>query len=146
MNSSPKKPEKTEATYSTISSSRDFFISYNAHDTVWAEWMAWHLEDAGYTTIVQCWDFLPGANFVLEMDTALKRAQQTLLVLSSHYLQARFPMPEWASIFSEDPTGEFKKLIPVRVEDVSLSGLLRSIIYIDLVGKSEAAAKEELIS
>jgi hypothetical protein len=46
---------------------KDFFISYAKADQPWAEWIAWKLEDAGYSTVIQAWDFRPGANFVLEM-------------------------------------------------------------------------------
>lgn len=28
---------------------KDFFISYNSADRTWAEWIAWQLEEAGYT-------------------------------------------------------------------------------------------------
>jgi TIR domain-containing protein len=35
----------------------DFFISYRASDKSWAEWVAWQLEEAGYTTFLQAWAF-----------------------------------------------------------------------------------------
>jgi hypothetical protein len=28
---------------------KDFFISYHKVDKTWAEWIAWHLEEAGYS-------------------------------------------------------------------------------------------------
>jgi len=31
---------------------KDFFISYTGADRQWAEWIAWHLEQAGYSTII----------------------------------------------------------------------------------------------
>ena len=37
----------------------DFFISYNHKDEQWATWIAKTLEDSGYTTIIQAWDFKP---------------------------------------------------------------------------------------
>jgi hypothetical protein len=46
---------------------KDFFISYSGKDKPWAEWLAYQLEKAGYTTVIQAWDFRPGGNFVLEM-------------------------------------------------------------------------------
>ena len=49
---------------------KDFFISYNRADKSWAVWIAWQLEDAGYATAIQVWDFRPGSNFVLEMQQA----------------------------------------------------------------------------
>src|SRR5450432_1116790 len=42
---------------------KDFFISYNSSDRGLAEWIAWQLELAGYTTILQDWNIKPGANF-----------------------------------------------------------------------------------
>ncbi|MEY2979684.1 MAG: hypothetical protein RLZZ435_3824, partial [Cyanobacteriota bacterium] len=33
--------------------SRDFFISYNRFDQQWAEWVAWVLEEAGYSVVIQ---------------------------------------------------------------------------------------------
>ncbi len=31
---------------------KDFFISYNKADREWAEWIAWQLEEEGYTTVI----------------------------------------------------------------------------------------------
>ena len=31
---------------------KDFLISYNKADRAWAEWIAWQLEDAGYSTVL----------------------------------------------------------------------------------------------
>ena len=49
---------------------KDFFISYTGADKKWAEWIAWQLEEAQYSTVLQAWDFRPGMDFVLEMDKA----------------------------------------------------------------------------
>ena len=49
---------------------KDFFISYTGADQQWAEWIAWQLEDAGYTTVLQAWDFHAGSNFVQDMHRA----------------------------------------------------------------------------
>ncbi len=38
---------------------KDFFISYTSADETWATWIAWVLEEAGYTTLVQAWGFSP---------------------------------------------------------------------------------------
>ncbi|MFC9328711.1 toll/interleukin-1 receptor domain-containing protein [Kitasatospora sp. NPDC057015] len=38
----------------------DFFISHAGPDRAWAEWLAWHLEDAGHTTELDHWDWAPG--------------------------------------------------------------------------------------
>jgi len=125
---------------------KDFFISYNSADRQWAEWIAWQLEEAGYTTVLQAWDFRPGSNFVLEMQRAATEAERTIAVLSPDYLGARFTQPEWAAAFAQDPTGEKGTLLPVRIRECDLTGLLPQIIYIDLVGLDELAAQDALLA
>lgn len=123
----------------------DFFISYNKSDTHWAEWIAWQLEEAGYHTKIQAWDFRPGNNFVLEMDKAAKEAFQTILVLSDNYLQSHFCPPEWAAAFAQDPDGNKCKIIPIRIQPCSVEGLLSAILHIDLVGLDETKARTAII-
>jgi len=125
---------------------KDFFISYNKADLSWAEWIAWELEAAGYTTALQAWDFRPGSNFVLEMQKATTEGERTVAVLSPDYLAAQFTQPEWAAAFGKDPTGEKGILLPVRVRPCELEGLLPQIVYIDLVGISEAEARQRLLA
>src|ERR1051326_2561721 len=61
---------------------RDFFISYHHHDRGWAEWIAWCLEAAGYTTLIQAWDIRPGSTFLEEMRAATVLTRRTIAVLS----------------------------------------------------------------
>lgn len=124
---------------------KDFFISYNSADRGWATWIAWQLEETGYTTILQAWDFRPGSNFVLAMQRAAREAERTIAVLSPSYLEASFTHPEWAAAFVQDPTGVRAKLLPVRVADCDLKGLLPAIIYVDLVGLDEEQAQQALL-
>src|SRR5688500_17432827 len=106
-----------------MESPKDFFISYNHNDRYWAEWLAWTLEENGYTTIIQAWDFRPGSNFAIEMKKGLERAQRILAVLSPNYLSSKFAQAEWAAAFARDPTGEKGILVPVRVAAVELASL-----------------------
>lgn len=119
---------------------KDFFISYNEADRDWAEWIAWLLEEAGYSVVIQVWDFRPGGNFVLEMQKAIIETSKTIIVLSENYLNSSYTQPEWAAAFSADPKSQFQKLIPIRVEPCEPPGLLSTIIYADLVGVSEQDA------
>jgi hypothetical protein len=143
------RAEQTELPSNIISLCRwpaDFFVSYNRHDKDWAEWIAWELEQAGYSSIIQAWDFRPGSNFVIEMQIGLSSADRTILVLSANYLKSEFTAPEWAAVFSQDPQGLRRKLVPVRVAECMPTGLLTSIVYIDLVGKEEIEARQELLA
>jgi len=123
----------------------DFFISYNSSDRRWAEWVAWEVEHAGYSTVVQAWDFRPGANFVAEMDRALARAGRVLALLSPNYLRSSFAFSEWAAAFAKDPMGVGGRLVPIRIAECHPQGLLGQVVYIDLVELDEEAARKELL-
>lgn len=112
---------------------KDFFISYNVHDKQWAEWIAWHLEEASYQVMIQLWDWGPGSNFILEMQKAAERCERTIFILSSHFLSSLYTQPEWAQAFVNDPTGEKRLLIPVRVEECELKGFFKPLVYIDFL-------------
>jgi len=123
----------------------DFFISYIQPDHAWAEWIAYTLEAEGYSTILQAWDFRPGSNFVTEMNEAIKRSKRTIAVLSRNYTKSGFAQAEWISAFAKDPAGHKGLLVPVRVEAFDVEGLLRTIVYIDLIGLSEESARQVLL-
>jgi len=129
-----------------VQGSVDFFVSYNHADEVWAEWVAWVLEEAGYTTRLQAWDFRPGSNFVVEMHQAAQTARRTIAILSPNYLGSQFTRPEWAAAFAHDPEGRGKELIPVRVAPSDADGLLGQIVRIDLVGLSREEARVALLA
>ena len=76
-------------------STRDFFISFNKADQAWAEWIAWVLEEAGYSVWFQSWDFR--GNFVEHMDRVHQQADRTLAFLSDHYFGSDFTLAEWSA-------------------------------------------------
>ncbi len=124
----------------------DFFVSYNGKDKQWAEWIAQLLEESGYTTILQAWDFEVGSNFVIEMDNAIKSSDRTIAVLSQNYIDALYTHPEWAAAFAKDPTGVKRNLIPIRIGEANLEGLFSQIVYLDLVGHSEEEAQHNVLA
>ena len=95
---------------------RDFFISYTAPDEQWAEWIAWELEQAGHTTVLQVWDFGAGSHFVTEMHSATQVAKRTIAVLSRQYLTSSYADAEWQEAWRADPTGALRKLLVFRVD------------------------------
>ena len=107
----------------------DFFISYTSVDRAWAEWIGWVLEEEGMSAVLQAWDFAAGSNFVLEMDRAAGQAPRTIAVLSPDYLKSQFAAPEWAAAIAKDPDGFKRLLVPVRVHECRIEGLLKSIVY-----------------
>ena len=124
---------------------KDFFVSYTGQDQQWAEWIAFQLEHAGYTTVIQAWDFKPGENFVELMHQASSTSTCTIGVVSEAYLSRAAPSSEWTAAVAAGLHGQPHAFIPVRIQDFRIPGLLAPVIYIDLAGKDEKAALKALL-
>jgi tetratricopeptide (TPR) repeat protein len=127
-------------------SQADFFVSYTSADRAWAEWIAWQLEAEGYQVVVQAWDFTSGHDWAHEMQHATTRAERVVAVLSAAYLRSGHGEAEWRAFYAKDPSGERRLLLPVRVSEVEPPGLLRTRIYVDLVGRDASSARAVLLA
>ncbi|TDF48456.1 TIR domain-containing protein [Streptomyces sp. WAC05374] len=123
----------------------DFFISYSPADEAWASWIAWTLEEAGYRTVVQAWDFVPGSNFIDFMDRGVSESAAVIAVLSRHYERSTYGRMEWTAALRADPETPERRLLTVRVDDIPVEGLLATITYVDLVGVHDVAAARSLL-
>jgi hypothetical protein len=112
----------------------------------WAEWIAWQLEAEGYQVVVQAWDFGPGRDWAHEMQQATSTAERVVAVLSAAYLASGHGEAEWRAFYAKDPSGERGLLLPVRISDVQPPGLLRTRIYVDLVGQEAKSARAALLA
>ncbi len=56
----------------------DFFVSHAGTGQAWAEWVAWHLVEAGYTVELDSWDWAAGENFVARMHGAVATANRVM--------------------------------------------------------------------
>src|SRR4051794_22699476 len=121
----------------------DFFISHAGRDTGWAEWLAWQLQQAGYTVELDVWDWAPGEDFVARMAAALERADRLLAVCSEAYFSSVFGGAELRAAFVGSVAAE-GRIVPVLVELVTLPALYAPLIHLDLTGLDEAAAAARL--
>lgn len=111
---------------------RDFFVSYTDADRTWASWISWQLEKAGYSVLVQAWDFVPGSNWQFGMDRGVTQCERTVAVLSPAYLRSVYGRLESQAAQGGDPAGLARRLVPVMVERCEPTGLLRAVVHIDL--------------
>ncbi|MEV5324024.1 TIR domain-containing protein [Nonomuraea sp. NPDC052634] len=123
----------------------DIFVSYSPADTAWATWIAWELEAAGYKTMIQAWDFVPGTNFIDFMDRGVSEAKLVVAVLSRNYLGSRYGRMEWQAALRADPDNPSNKLVTIRLEDVPLEGLLSTITWVDLLGVTDPGQARALL-
>ncbi|ADP79493.1 WD40 repeat, subgroup [Pseudofrankia inefficax] len=123
----------------------DFFVSYTRVDRTWAEWVAWHLEEAGYSVLIEAWDFVPGTNWRFRMGEGAQRAERTIAILSAAYLKSVYGEQEWQAAQAADPNGFARKLLPIRVEDCLRPSLLDTVVSIDLFDRTAADAPQHLL-
>jgi TIR domain len=123
----------------------DFFISYTTTDQVWAEWIAWQLEAAGYKVKLQAWDMVAGSNWSVAMQDYVRYASRTIAVLSDAYLESMYGRLESQAALVADPGGVSRKLLPVRVENCARPGLLGQVVSVDLFGLSAQDARDRLL-
>src|SRR6266516_2514355 len=76
----------------------DFFVSHAGSDRAWAEWVAWHLAQAGYSVELDVWDWAAGRNFITAMSDALDRCDRVVALFSAAYFdRSRYTTQEWAA-------------------------------------------------
>ncbi|MFI0468572.1 FxSxx-COOH system tetratricopeptide repeat protein [Saccharopolyspora sp. 5N102] len=123
----------------------DFFISHAGRDRAWAEWVAWHLHDAGYTVELDTWDWAAGDNFVTKMAAALDGAERVVALFSPAYFEPqRYTTDEWASAFVHDEQ-QRPRLLPLVVAECEPPQLLRPLIAQKLFGLDEDQARKALL-
>ncbi|WP_431935677.1 FxSxx-COOH system tetratricopeptide repeat protein [Micromonospora sp. RP3T] len=132
-------------TEASAASGERLFISYAGPDRAWSEWVAWQLEQAGYSVELDLWDWAAGDNAVVRMNQALERADRMVALFSQAYFEhQRFTTDEWTGIMSgRDRHG---RLIPLRLEDVTPPPVLRPLIAPSLAGLSAEDAHRVLMN
>jgi tetratricopeptide (TPR) repeat protein len=129
---------------------KDFFVSYSSPDKLWAEWITWQFEHAGYSVLLQPWQFESGPDFIQHMLDATSETRQMIAVLSPDYLDELETHTTWTQVFRQDPTGTegTLTLLPVKVRACQdrLKGALSLLSYIDLVGRDEDEARDVLLA
>jgi hypothetical protein len=125
---------------------RDFFISHAGHDRAWAEWVAWHLSDAGYNVELDCWEWGTGDNFIVKMSEALDHADRVVALLSPAYFESsRYTTDEWSAALIKDDEGRHR-LLPVRIAPCDVPRLLQPLLWSELFGIAEDEALRRLLA
>ncbi len=138
-------PMMTDGQFGASVREFDFFISYSPADEPWAAWIAWTLEEAGYRTVVQAWDFVPGTNFIDFMDRGVSESVAVIAVLSRHYERSTYGRMEWQAALRASPESPERRLLTVRVDEMPIEGLLATITYVDLVGVADTDTARSLL-
>lgn len=132
---------------------KDVFISYTSADQAWADWLAWVLEENGYTVRLRPWDFRPDGDLILNLHSAASPGeQQVLVVLSENYQRMQAPIPDWPAQNHPDADAYYKwladadfRLLPVLVDECEPVGVFAALPRVSLVKTSEVEAESLLL-
>lgn len=129
----------------TTGSRQDFFISYHCADRLWAEWIAWQLEEAGYKTELPERNPQPNLDMIYDNRIAPSVAKQTIIILSPDYLNVRFTQNEWNKEFEN--TSPQRVFVPIQVRECNPPFKARhpDMEVINLIGKDEETARRSLV-
>jgi hypothetical protein len=123
----------------------DFFVSHAGSDRAWAEWVAWQLEDAGYTVELDAWSWAAGDNFVAKMHEAVDAADRVVALWSPAYFEdGRYTIAEWTSALLNSDGGGRHRLVPVQIEPCAVPQLLRPVLRVELFDVDQAEAVRRL--
>ena len=128
-----------------LSRKRDFFISYTTADKTKAEWIAETLEKRGYTVYFQAWHSPPGQSFIEWMNKGISNSENFIAVWSAAYDRSGYCKSERDAAYSEQVVNNIKMFLPVRIEDVDLPPLFKTLVRVDLFDVDEAEAERRLI-
>jgi hypothetical protein len=104
------------------------FISHAGRDRAWAEWAAGLLDDAGYQVEVDSIHWAAGEDFMFRMEAALERAD----VMLSLWSEAYFDTDGYAMRELRAASAAKKRIVPLRIENVTPPPFWRPLIYHDL--------------
>lgn len=128
-------PEEGDSTDSgPAGNAWDFFLSYSTRDEPVARQISAIVEGAGYSVFAQFKDFVPGSNFVREMQRGLAATARVIALYSPDYEASGNCQAEWAAAYAADPGGAKRRLLPFLIRPTELNPLARQIVYTNLVG------------
>jgi hypothetical protein len=125
--------------------SADVYLSYVPEDRLWADWITAVLTGAGLRVLREDITSAAGISTRTTARRGAESAVRTLAVISAAYQRSPQARGVWDSLIADDPAGVIRKLIPVRVGEVALSGPFADRTVVDLARRNAAQAKEELL-
>src|SRR5205807_4645686 len=120
-------------------------ISYHTADRAWGDWIAWQLEEAGYSTMRQDCQLVGGPDFVARAVFGAMHSARTMVLLSPDYLPPEMTPEEWKAAFARDPAGDLGLLVPVRVRVCDTRGFVLPNASVELAGLNKIEAVERLL-
>ncbi len=127
------------------SARRHVYLSYVANDHHWAACIQAILTDAGFSVIRRNADMTASdARTGRRGDGELQDASRVMVILSASYMNSAEGRSVWEALSTADERSA-RRLVPVRVKDVAVSGPFADCPMVDLAGLAVDQAADKLI-
>ncbi|HEY6494225.1 MAG TPA: FxSxx-COOH system tetratricopeptide repeat protein [Trebonia sp.] len=123
----------------------DIYLSYVPQDRMWADWIEALLTQRGIRVLRPPAGAVAGGRSHDEARRGAATAGRTVAILSAGYLASPDAEGVWEAIAAADPVGASRKLIPVRVADVTVGPPFSDRTIVDLTRRDETQATDELL-
>jgi tetratricopeptide (TPR) repeat protein len=124
----------------------DYFISRRGTHAALAQEVAAVLNDVGLSSFTQDHDIPFGANFIGKIHDALGRCEHFIALLNADYADSPYTRAEWTNFYpTYVESGGERRFIVIRLEDCQPPGLMRGIVYADLVGITDSQERRKRI-
>lgn len=121
-----------------------YFLSHNAADRSWADWIQHELEAIGHEVHNHWYDLRSGDNFERWMKEQLDWADFTLAIYSDNYLSGEYSRREISEALNRSQTTGSNCLLIAMVRKCEVQATYASINRAHLFGKNFEAARAEL--
>ncbi|WP_128432190.1 FxSxx-COOH system tetratricopeptide repeat protein [Streptomyces cyaneus] len=125
-------------------SSELIFVSHAGPDSQWAEWVAWHLQEAGYEVELGLWHWRTGDDFVKKMNDAMARCSAVVALFSpAYFAPGRYTEEEWTAVVAR--RDRFLPLVVEPLQEGQLPAILAGRLSKELHGLDETDAHAALL-
>lgn len=124
---------------------RQFLIVCDDEDDQWSSWVAWSLQDAGYSVFFESFDFLPGQMRVVWISDALRLSDRAIVVAAPSFMRSAICEAQWRVRAAMNPNGVQESVLVTRAEECLLPEELLSAPRVDLFGQSEVECRAHLL-
>ncbi len=121
-----------------------FFLSYNAADAGWSDWIQEELEAWGHEVRNHRYDVKSGEDFEVWIEKQLAWADYTVAIYSKDYLNAKWTMDEFNRSKRKAIVTDRPCLLIARVQNCEVQEEHTTINRVDLCGCFEAEARSRL--
>jgi hypothetical protein len=116
----------------TKSPTHDIFLCHASKDKPDVRRLALELQDLGIRAWYDAWELGPGDSLIKKIGSAITETSDFGIVVSRHSVASQWCTRELDEALSIEIASDVRKVIPIRLEKVTMPPFLKGKLYVDL--------------